>query len=311
VDADAMVHELAARQFGCLADRQALTADLTRAQIRYRLATGRYERLGVAVLRVAGSPPTWEQSLMAGLLDLGPLALVSHRSAAALMSFDSFRPGPVEFTMPRSGRGLSAHWVVHTTRHLPKVDRDQIGPFLCTSASRTIIDLARSCSTTELERAIDAAIRDGRTSPTFLRRRLQALRGRGRYGVRRLDELLVDSGGHSALERAFLGLVRRAGLPRPHCQRIYQRDGKTIARVDFAFEPHPVVAEVSGRRGHSTAAERAKDARRRNELQSMGVIVLEFTYQDVFERPDYVLNTLRYLLPNLLVSADDEIARNR
>src|SRR5262245_16581487 len=100
-------------------------AGLTRGQIRYRIDTGRYERIGANVLRIAGSPPSWEQSLMAGLLDLGPQALVSHRSAAALMGFDGFRPGPVEFTMPRAGRGLSAHWPVHTTRHLTQDDRDR------------------------------------------------------------------------------------------------------------------------------------------------------------------------------------------
>ena len=33
----------------------------------------------------------------------------------------------------------------------------------------------------------------------------------------------------------------------------------------------PVIAEVSGRRGHSSDAERAKDARRRNELQHLGL----------------------------------------
>jgi very-short-patch-repair endonuclease len=277
-------------------DAQALSAGLTPAQIRHRLQTGRFERLGVRVLRVTGSPRTWEQLLGAGLLDLGPDAVVSQRSAAALFGFDGFAAGPVEFTTPRRGRGLVDHWQVHTTRRLDRVDRTSVGALACTTAARTIVDLARGSSPAELERAIDSAVRDGLASPAFLRRRLRDLRGPGRHGVRLLDQLLQDTGGHSALERAFLELVRTAGLPRPHCQRIVRRDGRTVARVDFSFEPRLIVVEVSGRRGHSSDAERAKDARRRNELQALGFVVLEFTYGDVFERPSYVLETLRGVL---------------
>jgi very-short-patch-repair endonuclease len=250
-------------------------------------------RAGVRAFTIAGTPPSWEQQLAAGLLDLGPDALVSHRSAAALLAFDGFSRKPIEYTVPRATGGAESSWRVHTTTVLGQIDRCEVGMFRCTSASRTIIDLARTASPAELERAIDSAVRDGLSSPRFLHRRLSALRGSGRAGVRLLDELLVDSGGHSDLERAFLRLVRRAGLPRPTCQRIFRRDGTTLARVDFSFEPRPVIAEVSGRRGHSSDAERAKDARRRNELQHEGFVVLDFTDGQVRRDPAYVLRTLR------------------
>ena len=64
-----------------------------------------------------------------------------------------------------------------------------------------------------------------------------------------VDELLLDAGGHSVLERAFLSLVRMAGLPRPTCQPVMRRDGRRIGRVDFCFEPQLLIVEVSGRRG--------------------------------------------------------------
>jgi very-short-patch-repair endonuclease len=51
--------------------------------------------------------------------------------------------------------------------------------------------------------------------------------------------------------------------------------------------------EVSGRRGHSSDAERAKDAQRRNELQHLGFVVLEFTNRQVRDEPGYVIATLR------------------
>jgi very-short-patch-repair endonuclease len=133
----------------------------------------------------------------------------------------------------------------------------------------------------------------GLTSPFFLRKRLAALRGPGRAGAKLLDRLMLDSGGHSPLERAFLRLVRLAGLPTPTFQRRFTANGRTAARVDFCFEPPRVVVEVSGQRGHSSPSERAKDAQRRNELQSQGFVVLEFTYDDVAKRPTYVLAMLR------------------
>jgi hypothetical protein len=229
---------------------------------------------------------------MAALLDLGDRAVLSHHTAAALHGFDGFPRRPVELTMPRGARGREAHWRLHTTRRLEQIDRTEVEGFACTTASRTIIDLAASASIGQLERAIDSAVRDGSSSPAFLGRRLANLRGRGRRGVRLLDELLVDTGGHSDLERRFLELVRRAGLPRPTCQPIFGR-GRTIARVDFSFNPKPVIVEVSGRRGHASDAERAKDAQRRNELQELGLVVLEFTNRQVRDHPEYVIATLR------------------
>jgi very-short-patch-repair endonuclease len=62
------------------------------------------------------------------------------------------------------------------------------------------------------------------------------------------------------------------------------------------FRAAGVVVEVSGGRGHSSAADRAKDARRRNDLQQLGRIVLEFTYEDVTRRRHSVADTVRAAL---------------
>ena len=126
----------------------------------------------------------------------------------------------------------------------------------------------------------------------MLERRLSELRSQGRWGVRLLDRLLVDTGGHTMLERRFLEVAREAGLPRPTPQVIFQRDGRAYARVDFHFPPYDVVVEVSGRKGHSSPAERARDAQRRNELQDAGQRVYEYTWEDVSERSGFVARTL-------------------
>ena len=225
---------------------------------------------------------------MTGLLSLGPDSWVSHEAAACLHQLDRSINGAVEFTVARNRRGVELPFRIHTTDTLPEVDRTHVGPFRVISATRTIIDLARlRVSRYRLEAAIDSAVRNGATSPVVLAERIGALRSSGQWGVRLLDHLLVDSGGHTMLERRFLELVRSAGLPRPIPQVIFRRDGRAVARVDFRFDPYAVVIEVSGRKGHSSPAERARDAQRRNELQDIGQRVFEYTWEDVTTRRDH------------------------
>ena len=151
-----------------------------------------------------------------------------------------------------------------------------------------------------LEAAIDSAVRSQASSPLVLERRLSAWRGPGRWGARKLDELLIDSGGHTLLERRFLQLMRKAGWPCPRTQVIHRRGGRTFARVDFIFEEQSVVVEVSGRKGHASDAERAQDAQRRNELQDVGRKVYEYTYHQVTREPDYVIRTMRERLGHVI-----------
>ena len=127
----------------------------------------------------------------------------------------------------------------------------------------------------------------------MISRRLSELRGRGRWGCRLLDELLLDSGGHTILERRFLALVREAGLPRPATQAVHRHGSRTFARVDFSWPRLAVVVEVTGRKGHASDAERTRDAQRRNELQDIGVSVYEYTWDDVTRRSGYVVRTLQ------------------
>jgi very-short-patch-repair endonuclease len=193
----------------------------------------------------------------------------------------------------RGRQGLAVDGVLHTTKEVGRLDVVNVNGFQATSATRTIVDLAHQrIARHRLTAAIDSAVRLGLTSPAVLVERLRDLRGPGRWGCRLLDELLVDAGGHTMLERDFLRLMRVGGLPRPRTQVIHRRDGATYARVDFLFDPYGVVVEVSGRKGHSSPIERQIDAQRRNELQDVGRRVFEYTYEDVTRRPGHVVATM-------------------
>ena len=156
-----------------------------------------------------------------------------------------------------------------------------MGGFAVTSPDRTIFDLARSGTAVGLlEAAVDSALRLRLTTIDVLIARLvtTAPSGSGRWGIARLDDVLFTSGGHSYLERQFIKLVRRAKLPKPQTQVVHHRDGRHVAWVDFLFVRHDLVVEVSGGRGHSSAADRARDADRRNKLQQLGRMVASPTY---------------------------------
>jgi hypothetical protein len=262
---------------------------LARRGIIHRVASG--------VFRVGGSPPTWMQSLQAGIWALGKQAVVSHSSAARLYGFERFEAAGVEFTVVRSQRGRrlpsGLEATVHTSVSRLTGDVRRVQGLPVTSPERTIVDLARNgVHANLLESAIDSAIRMRLTTLDHVIDRLERCKGSSRWGVAQLDSLVVTSGGHSVLERRFLRLMRKAGMPMPLPQIVHRKDGQHVARVDFLFQEQGLVVEVSGGRGHSTASDRAKDARRRNQLQQIGRTVLEFTYEDVTQREAYVLDTL-------------------
>lgn len=267
---------MAANQLGLFTLAGARRAGLSDDQLYRRVKTGSYERIGAGVFAVAGSPASWERCALGALMGVGPRAVLSHRAAAHVLGFEGFGECEIDVTLPRSMRSRTGLAVVHRTLHLPRLDLTTVGRFRVTSGARTIIDLcAIGVSDDELGAAIGSACRDGYTSETFLRKRLGALRGPGRRGIRQLEQALEGPIAHSKLERAFLQLVREAGISAPKTQVTIK--GERVMRVDATWEDAKVIVEVIGHRFHVTREDQQRDAQRRNELQEMGYLVLEFT----------------------------------
>jgi very-short-patch-repair endonuclease len=252
-------------------------------------------RVGPQVYASPAAPRTLDFGRTLALLACPGGALLSHQCAARLHNFDRFRSVElVEVLVGRATRHATGPFVVHSTADIGKLDRVVVRGFPCTSGTRTVIDLALlRLPVVQIEAAIDSSVHLGLSSPLAIVQRLSELRGPGRWGAPLLDRLLLDSGGHTMLERRFLQLVRTARLMRPRTQVIFRRDGKTLARVDFIWEDLNVVVEVSGSKGHASPSERARDAQRRNELQDLGFKVYEYTWDQVTRRRDWVIDTLR------------------
>jgi very-short-patch-repair endonuclease len=260
----------------------------------YRLVqSGEWVEIVPGVFHHVATPVTLDMQVIAGGWWLGRRGALFGDSALWWRGIRVPTPERIAFQTDRSCRQIPAWMELHTTRSLEPSDVVRHRGVRCSTATRAVLDWATTLpSPRRVEDAIDDAHRRRLLTIPQLTRRLSETGGRGRPGTVLLKELLLDSGGESFLERRFLRLVRLRGLPRPSCQVVYRYGGSKVARVDFEFPGANLVVEVSGRLGHTSDRERAKDAARRNALQRQGKMVLEFTTAHVLDDPDYVIGLL-------------------
>jgi hypothetical protein len=233
----------------------------------------------------------------AGLADLAGFGVVAGRTDARLHGLDGFTGGALEYLVPRDKRHLSTEGLVCSTRApLIKADTIFVQGFRCVTAERLIVESAQfEFSQAETENAIDSAIRLRLVSEQRLRTRVIRDHRPHVNGSRLVFDALVDTGGESRLERWFLSLVRQARIDRPVLQKTFREGTRTIARVD-AYFPGGLVVELSGHGTHASRRQRQIDAQRRTELTLRGLRILTFTYEDVRDRPDWVIGQLREAL---------------
>lgn len=292
---------VATGQLGSFSREQAHAAGITDLQLRGRVQSGLLEQIGPNAFRLPGAPPGVLADLRALVLDVGPPVWAAERTAAALHGFDGFTlRKPLHLTVLRDRNVRRIGTVIHTAIELPPIDREEVDGIPVTSPTRTLIDLARSEAPERLTAALDAALRDGKTTEDALHRRIAALRSQGRYGIPKLLDVIdgweVTRGGHSWLEREFLRLLAAAGLPRPETQAVLTKAGDRLVRVDCRFPRTDIVVELLGYRFHRTKAQMSRDADRLNALVLDGFVPFQFTYDQVVADTEHVLATVRLAL---------------
>lgn len=287
--------QIAAGQHQLVTRRQLAAAGMTRSMIRRRVDDGVLAVVHRDVLRLVGVRPTWQQRLMAATLASGPTSVASHRAGALLQGLDGpWQRAEPELTVERPAVGAPDLATIHRTTRLAAVDRSCVDGIPVTSPARTLIDLASVADAPAVEAALDAALRDGVVREAFLRWRLDEIGGRGVSGSGVLQALLGPDrqGRHrldSWLEARALELFAHHGLPEPSCQRHIRPGSGRLLRLDFAFLDGSVVVEVNGHATHSTRRQRQLDHERANRLTLAGMVVVQFTYEDVTERPEHVV----------------------
>jgi very-short-patch-repair endonuclease len=224
---------------------------------------------------------------MAAVLACGQDAVLSHGSAAALWEIGGERSAAIEVSVPgrahRRHPGIVAHRRILGAHEV--ASRDGIP---LTAPIRTLIDIACRIERRKLERAIREADTRGLCDPEELRSALDEMRGQRGVGVLRrvLDRhtfVLTDS----ELERRFLPIARRAGLPKPQTQVMVNG-----FRVDFFWPELGLVVETDGLRYHRTPSQQAADRVRDQVHAAAGLTPLRFTHPQIAYETAHVEDTL-------------------
>jgi very-short-patch-repair endonuclease len=226
---------------------------------------------------------------MAAVLACGDDAVLSHSSAAALWRVGCERRNPIELSLPSPSRRRRPGLRIHrrpslnagrdtTTRHGIPV----------TTPVQTLIDMALRLDRLSLERMINEADKYDLVHPPELREALD--RRQGEPGLARLRTILDRRTfrlTEEELERRFLPLARKAGLPVP-------LTGQWVndLEVDFYWPDLGLVVETDGLRYHRTPAEQARDRLRDQAHTAAGLTQLRFTHEQVRYEPDHVVRIL-------------------
>ncbi|MBW3668901.1 MAG: hypothetical protein KY443_06775 [Actinobacteria bacterium] len=304
MNADLMLRNLAATQHGVVSLPQARGAGLTRAAIRHRTAKGLWRPVG-SLFVVSGSPESFEQRLMAAVLDAGADAVASHEAAAVLWELPGFSPGSLDVTRPRTtARMRPALGEVHESRRLPESHRTVVRGIPVSTVARTLFDLAGAPGMPEarVERAVDNALA---RSPALLRRlhiMLRELAVRGRPGIALMRELLDERPANyiapaSGLEARAIRLLADAGIATDRQVDVGDRDW--VGRVDLRVTGTNVVIEIDSALHHTAHSDRLRDADRDASPAAAGLVVVRATDDDVFHRPWVLEQRVRRALSGL------------
>jgi len=276
-----LIADLASARRGLVTRDDLLAAGVGKGAIDHRVATGRLIVRYRGVYAVGHAALTPRAERLAAVIACGEGAVLSHRSAAVewgMLLEDAVDVHEVTTPRHRMRPGIRTH-----EGTLPPDDlRVRYGVPL-TAPVRTLLDVAPTLDSRELERALERARIDGLLTPEDLDALVR--RAAGRRGARALRALLADGPAftRSEAERALLALVRRAGLPMPRTNvRVEGHE------VDAFWPAHGLVLEVDGYRFHRGRAAFERDRRRDADLTAAGHRVVRMTWDALRRCPEAV-----------------------
>ncbi len=295
---DRGVARLAERQHGVVAFGQLLALGVGERSVHRRIEAGRLHAIHRGVYAVGHPKLTAKGVWMAAVLACGSRAALSHRSAAELWELLDGQRHPIDVTAPnRRGRSPGGIFA-HRSDLLDPTHRDVRDGVPCTTVEKTLLDLAGVVPLTELRRAVAQAevlrIFDGKAA------RLLIEQNRGRRGVARfrmtLDDIEPETRwSRSELERQFLGICSRIGLPRPEVNVLLDL-GDVRFRPDFLWRDQRLIVEADSRRFHDTNSAFEADRHREQRLQMAGWRVSHCTWNQVRREPRPLGRRIRHLL---------------
>jgi hypothetical protein len=281
----------AGNQYGLFTATQALAAGFDHEEIRRWVGRGGWLRVRRGIYCEAPMMPSEPMAahvfqVRAAMLRLKPPVAVSHLSAAALDRIDLLDPdfSILHATRPNIGSSRTAAGIHHHNATLPAEHVRRTSGLVLTTASRTIVDLAREATFEQglvaAEYALNKGLvtREGLLAVHFFCCDWPGSRNAGR--VIQFASEKSESPGETLARLAFDAV----GLPAPQQQvKIYDRMGQ-IGAVDFLWEEQATVGEFDGRlkyTGQPNADVLYAEKRREDRLRALGLEVVRFGYHTV------------------------------
>jgi very-short-patch-repair endonuclease len=276
-----VLDDLLRRHDGVVTLAQAQQAGLNRQAVARRIRTGRWRQCSAGVYFVDDREFTDAARVRAAVWGYGEGACASGLAAAWWLELTRFAPDVVEVTVPRNSHGRCHDGTRVRRRDLAVAD---------------VIDCRSLCVTSLPLTAIESAARRG-GGPKLIDNALQQhtelsqlwaahLRNKGRWGSPAARRMLqaADDGTKSQAEREFAKLLRRATLTG------WRANQKVVGyEVDFHFRDAKLVVEVDGFAFHTDPEAFERDRRKQNALVLAGYQVLRFTWIDLTQYPDRVI----------------------
>ncbi len=290
---------VARRQEELVSRRQLEACGVGDGQLENWVREGRITPVLHTVFAV-GDPTLGPRARMRAATLACPGAVVSHRSAAALLGIGEVAPVVVDL-IPTEQRGrkidgIKSHRVAFPERH----ELAAVQGIVCTSVARTAVDLAGVYGASGLretfERAAAAGVLD-----------LGAIEGvlgaggkrRGAPALRRvIDEWrpVAETARHATVRSLFeaklLPLIATSELPMPRVNAPV-RTAERVLEVDLLWPDERFVVEADSRRHHGTEVAFERDRERDLDLKAVGYDVLRVTWRQVEREPRKVFAVIR------------------
>jgi very-short-patch-repair endonuclease len=265
------------------------------------VASGRLHQTHRGVYALGHRRLTWHGRCLAAVLAAEPVAtdeetwpaVASHTSAAYLWGLLRYVPETIHVTAP-TRRRAKRDFKTHFSSCLLEEDRAFSDDIPVTSVPRTLLDLAIRSRPEQLEGYLERAeTRDllDLTTMEAILARAGGHRGRGRLG-RALaiyrEEAAVT---RSKLERRFLGLVRKAGLPAPS-----MNFNVAEFELDAYWERERFVVELDVYETHGSRAAFERDRLRQEDLKLIGIEMTRVTGPRLDREPRRVMERVAALL---------------
>jgi very-short-patch-repair endonuclease/predicted transcriptional regulator of viral defense system len=303
-DAGGSVWTLARRQHGVVSRAQLLALGYSRHAIQHRVATGRLDPTWRGVYAVGRPQLTQRGRWLAAVLSCGQRAALSHESAAVVWRIVASEPREVHVSLPAPLDRRRPGIVVHRREGLEPRELTTREGIPVTTPDCTLIDLAARPGRERLEVAINQASKLGLIELRGLHERVRACPRRpGAAALAHLIDRATFALTDSRLERRFLPIVRRTGLPMPDTQ-------KRVSgfRVDFVWRALGLVVETDGGSYHRTPFQQTSDRVRDQAHLVAGLTPLRFTHAQVAFEPDRVATVLAAVARRLAAEGQGPVA---